>query len=234
MLSRPEESPESSASSRGWSTRLEDGLPPRDAAERSPPWWAAASDLPPAVMRKLHDDIVVAANANGQDSAACIEHTRSFFALLRSCLASTIYPECSLEFERTPRLSTSWWPIIREKGPGSAVLAQTIGSGPMGVMTTWQIRRYGSGSDVNVLILGGAPLYTLQRLADALLADESIGCAFIKLSSRGPCLHVRMFVGLHLTITVARDRETFRESEFTIEELWPNAPIVCLQLRRYL
>ena len=89
-----------------------------------------------------------------------------FFNLLHGYMSNTLYPACTLHVgdDHSPKDGPTYWPVVRSGGrvntdsshgaaltqrmecPHGAVVAQTIGSGPLGVMTNWEIRRYGAVS----------------------------------------------------------------------------------------
>lgn len=89
-----------------------------------------------------------------------------FFELLTGYMSDTLYPCCTLHptDDHSPKDSPNVWPVVRSGGrvgtdcphgtvraqmlgcPYGAVLAQMIGSGPLGVMSTWEIRRFGAVS----------------------------------------------------------------------------------------
>jgi len=80
------------------------------------------------------------------------------------------------------------------------------------VMTTWEIRKYGAGSDVNVLLLfppGVQPEEALDRVAEALQSKALIASAAVVHHPHGPTLHLRMFAGLHFGLSVARGKGDF-------------------------
>ncbi|KAL1526609.1 hypothetical protein AB1Y20_015313 [Prymnesium parvum] len=174
------------------------------------PWWAVARDINANTLWRMHHDVLLATHASKPLTRACAEHLVSFVNLLSDHLSTTIYPQCSVDVECSAADGKTCWPLVRKGGPCTRAVAQTIGSAPLGVMTSWQIRRYAAGSDVNVLLLSPEPLWALERLAAALVTDPTIASCSIRASKqRGVYLHARMLTGMHVGVTVATNEESF-------------------------
>ena len=109
------------------------------------------------------------------------------------------------------------WPRILDQTGG--VIAQVVGSAPLLLDATWSIRRYGAGSDVNVLLRcgftaekspavgwGSDAQKVLAKLASVFLMESSIATAEV---GDGPVLRIRMFAGLHIEVRVCQGVGTF-------------------------
>ena len=145
---------------------------------------------------------------------------RLLFELLQYELSKKMHPECEIAmWDRCPS-TNRLWPVLVSSGlgpsssPRGALIGQTVGSGPLCVQTTWQIRRYGTGSDVNVLLLCDSYAESIElteQLAVGLRSHPSIATVNLREGTKefAACLHVHMFEGLHFGLSMAIGRPAF-------------------------